>query len=88
MLIGLGFTTEIRCLVGMHPLLCLRDIVFLIENPHEVYLEAIYVGVYRATIQGLQKFKDIANLDVDEVPCEVECKGTKLILWRSLQRGI
>jgi hypothetical protein len=38
-----------------------------LKNPHEVYLEAIYVGVYRAAIQGLQKFKDIANLDVDEV---------------------
>jgi hypothetical protein len=53
-----------------------------------VYLEAIDVGVYRATAQGFPKPKDLANLINDEVHYEKWNAKARNALFRGLCKDV
>jgi hypothetical protein len=54
----------------------------------EVYLEAIDVGVFRATTQGFPAPKDPANLIGDEVNCEKWNVKARNTLFRGLCKDV
>jgi hypothetical protein len=54
----------------------------------ETYLEAIDVGVYRATSQGFTKPKDPANLVSDEVHYEKWNAKARNVIFRGLCKDI